>query len=670
MSEEHTEATARRRRRRHAKGVAWPRDPEGAGRGSFWAFLGMAALALYGIFAGAAAPESLHGVLWVGLGVLLVLFPPELQLRRMWWVLGVALLVGAAMAFLPARWFGIPEWRRVLEGAGVDVGALVTIQPRQTAEIWAALALSVTAAWFVLGHRVSDRAHLGLAIFVALGLAGYGAVSILAEGRAPRWAWDPEANFGLFGNRNHTATVLVMGVLCALGVLMEGVREKRGGLAGLASLALVICLWGLLGYSSSRAGLVLLVVGVAAWLVGIGRRYFSGRMLATVLALGVVTAGVFMGANTKLMERIERSVAVAEEQVVGSAEGGDGVAHPYDFRMLVYGDVVDMLKEEPVVGVGLGQFSAVFPQHRERAAILAKCWHPESNWLAVASEAGVLTAGVLAAAVGSLFWLAMRAGRSHHAWPLTLGTLLAAAVVPVHGLFDVPGHHAGIAWLALVLVGMTFRWKDEPILPSGRLARGSFRVVGLLILVGGWGIVFRSGPGWRPIASMEAQRATALAKSYYERAQAEMSDPAAHPPEIGPDGAPIDPLVVALGVIEEALRVEPLHPELHYWRGLLAVNFSEAQGIADQAFAVQRILEPDWPEVPFRQAQAWMATDPARSLELWRECLTRIKARENSPSRQDAYWNRQQFLEKARQAALPYPGMAEAFAQLKAEMNQ
>ena len=115
--------------------------------------------------------------------------------------------------------------------------------------------------------------------------------------------------------------------------------------------------------------------------------------------------------------------------------------------------------------------------------------------------------------------------------------------------------------------------------------------------------------------------------------------------------------------------MEPLHPELHYWRGLLAVNFPEGEPIADQAFAVQRVLEPDWPEVPFRQAKAWMPTDPARSLALWRECLVRIKARESSLGRQDAYWNRLQFLEKARQAALPYPKMAEAFAQLAAEVR-
>ena len=663
------QAAGRRRRRRQATEVAWPRDPEQAARCSFWAILGMAGLSLYGIFAGAAPPEWLHGVLWVGLGALLVFLPPQLQLRGAWWVGGLGLLAGAAMAFLPASWFGVPEWRRALVGLGVDVGSLVTMQPRQSAEIWAGLALSVTAAWYVLGHRVSNQAHLGLASAVALGLAGYGAVSMWAAGTAPRWAWDPEENFGLFGNRNHTATVLVMGVMCALGVLMEGVREKRGGVAGLGSLALVVCLWGLLGFSSSRAGLLLLLVSGVAWLLGMGKRYLSGRLLVTVLAFSLAAAGAFLGADTSLRQRFERSMSQVEGQALAAAEGGDVLAQPYDFRMLVYGDVLDMLAREPIVGVGLGQFAAVFPQHRERAAILAKCWHPESNWLAVAAEAGLLTAAVLAAVVGGLFWQAFRAGRSHRAWPLTLGTLLAALVVPLHGLFDVPGHHAGIAWLGLVLLALSFRLPDAPSLPIGRIGRGGFRAAGLVILLGGLGFLLRSGPTWRPDAKLAAERATATAKVCYERAQLEASDPIGHPAEVGTDGAPIDPLVVAFEAIEQALRMEPLHPELHYWRGLLAVNFPEGEPIADQAFAVQRVLEPDWPEVPFRQAKAWMPTDPARSLALWRECLVRIKARESSLGRQDAYWNRLQFLEKARQAALPYPKMAEAFAQLAAEVR-
>ncbi len=124
---------------------------------------------------------------------------------------------------------------------------------------------------------------------------------------------------------------------------------------------------------------------------------------------------------------------------------------PLDFRVVIYEDTFRMLKSEPLTGVGLGQFPYLFPQYRQASIINAHCRHPESNWLALAAEAGWPTAVMTALAVGGFFRAGIRAARRRqHGWPLALGTLLAAAAVPFHGIFDMPAYHEGIAWTALV----------------------------------------------------------------------------------------------------------------------------------------------------------------------------------------------------------------------------
>ena len=666
---------AGRQRRRRRVVVTGYEDPERATRVSMWALVGMAAIALYALFAAAAPLAVLHGGVWVAFGLLMVVCPPQVKLSRIWRVAGLALLAGASLALLPASWFGVPAWRTALEALGQGTGLQVTIQPRQTVELLAGLAVTVLAGWYLLGHRVSERGHLGLALGVALGIAGYAMVSIVTVGQTPRWAWDPMDNFGWFANRNHTATVLAMGALCGLGVLMEAVRSKRGGVAGLAALALAVCVWAVLGYSTSRAGLLLLLLGTMGWLVGLGAsgtRYVSTRLLVTVLGFGLVAGVIFQVADTDLRKRLETAWAQLDSPAAPPAAGtatdstqGESASPPFDFRQPIYRDTLVMLAREPLTGVGLGQFPAVFPQYREQSAIHAKCWHPESNWLMLAAEAGGITAGILALTVGGLFLKAFLAGRRHRGWPLTLGTLVAAAVVPVHGLFDVPGHHVGIAWLSLLLLALTFRREDAPAAPAGRVERALFRLAGVAVLLGGL-MVFRSaGPDQTPPALLTARLTAGQVQARYARDLAEKSDPINHPPERRADGSAVDQLEVAQRLLNEALRTAPLDPELHYLRGLLSVNFSDEEAIADQAFAVQRLLEPDWVDVPWRQGLAWMTIDPSRSLDLWREAMRRAKLGESLP--RNVYWTRTQLLDQIRNATKPHPELADLVAQLAAE---
>ena len=376
-------AAARRRRRVTASGTG-PEDPARAARASCAAYAGMVLIGTYGLFAAGSPPAILQGGMWIAFGLLVLCFPPRVKVSWIWILAGTLMLAGASMAFLPAAWFGIPEWRTALEALGQSTGSQVTVQPRLTAEVLGKLAVSVMAAWFLLGHRVSDGAHLGFALLVALGISSYAVVSMVAYDQSPLWGWDPGPDFGLFPNRNHTASILVVGSLCGLGVLREAVRLKRGGIAGMATLTIVIGVWGLLGFSVSRAGVLLLVLGALLWLSGLGAsggRYLSRRVLFTVLGFALAGGAIFWGTDNSLRQRLEETWAKMEAPsrpdlpTAADAAASGPRDSAFDFRFPIYQDTWSMLAREPLTGVGLGQFPAIFPQYREHSAILAKCWH-------------------------------------------------------------------------------------------------------------------------------------------------------------------------------------------------------------------------------------------------------------------------------------------------------
>jgi hypothetical protein len=181
-----------------------------------------------------------------------------------------------------------------------------------------------------------------------------------------------------------------------------------------------------------------------------------------------------------------------------------------------------------------------------------------------------------------------------------------------------------------------------------------------MILGGGIFVLASSSPDQTSPVALPSDGAMAEIKARYARDLAEKTDPVAHPPELKPDGTPVDQLEVAQIVVNTALRTSPLEPELHYLRGLLSVNFSDEEAIADQAFAVQRLLEPDWPEVPYRQGLAWLAIDSARTIPLWQEALRRSEAADRTHP--GVYGTPAQLREQIKAAAKDHPEVVAKFA--------
>ncbi|MEI7902111.1 MAG: O-antigen ligase family protein, partial [bacterium] len=609
--------------------VLEPSSP--AERRSCAVFMTLLLLVLAAVSFPEMAPQALLGILWTGAGVLLLLLPPEVRVPRAWpWL--AAGFVGCAMAgFLPRTWLSVSPWRLDLEALGLDTGRYAFVQPGLAAETLAGFAVTAAAAVFLLGHRVGTRLHHRLALGFALGV-GVWTVAALCWHK-------PGAVFGFFPNRNHTATLLVMGTFVGLGSFAQAIRLKDAWKIVLSVVPACLFLWVLFAVSESRAGIVLVTAGLVGWILLTGLRHLRGHAGKAIGLVLIGFFGIFLIADSKVksrlaetVERIETPPTASGEPGISFGEGAAKQAAPsMDERIAIFHDSWQMIRSEPWSGVGPGQFAQVFPQYPEVTHVRndSKCLHPESDWLLMLAETGWPATLCLAAGVMAVCGTALNQARHGRARFLRMGCLVAALLLALHGVFDVPGHRSGLVWAAMLLVAMSLRppadQGHQPAPGPSRGARTAWRCLGGVLVLAGGGLLHAQWTDTPRLPSVQARRHMEQAKALYDADQAAYDRATAEGRDYQPPAAQ-DPLEAAMMHVGQAIRITPLDPHLHYIRGALALHFNDKPGVAAQAFAIQRRLQPTRVSLPLLQAQAWMIQDPQQTAALWAEALRRAAA--------------------------------------------
>ncbi len=556
-----------------------------------------------------------HGALFTGAGLLMVVFPPVESLPRGWWLLALGFVLSMGGAFLPDAWFSPLAWRDELEAAGLETGDQVVIQRRLAWETGLVFSGTLLVGLWMLGHRVSAGGLRWVALAFAASVAGYAALCLIFQEELGTSR--SQGHFGFFPNRNHTATFLAMGGLTGLGSLMQGIRERRGWMIALSLGATLVCVWAVVGWSISRAGVVLVGMGTVTWLAVLGPGYFGKHTRRALLVLGLAAGGGFLVGDFQVKQRLTETVARMESAGTGEGTASSMDLEEVDFRLPTWLDTLDMIAARPWTGFGPGQFSFVFPQYRDRSAVAGRTrhLHPESDWLWLAAEAGVPAGGLLAvlvAAVGFGSWRGLSAGRSRS---IRAGCLVAALMLAFHGFFDVPGHRVPLAWSAALLLGLSL----HPPAGGGRNPNRPFaRIAGGVVLAGGLWLLFAQGSASREPVIIRGDRAVAEVSELYQMdlaARAEGRLPPANPAN--------DPLGKALLILETAVRDLPLDLRLHHLEGAIALQFDASEAVVERAFAIERALDPVWPGIPLRQAVAWSSVDPRRAGELSAEIQRR-----------------------------------------------
>ena len=351
-----------------------------------------------------------------------------------------------------------------------------------------ALALSISAAavfWGASALRFSGRERsVVIALAAAVTLAAASALAQAYGLKFDAFAIN-RAPGGTLGNRNFVAHVAAMG----LPLLIWLSATARSAARALAGAAAILMLSAALVLSRTRAAWLALII----WIVIVAPVVWTKRdiivaslaprralVLGAALAAGVVLAltlpnGLDWKSDSPYLDSVRGVVNYRD----GSGAG----------RLKQYQSSLRMAVAHPVLGVGPGNWPAVYPEFASRndpsildqTGMTANPW-PSSDWIAAIAERGVVAAASLGAFVLLLLASAWRCWRDE-ARPTRerLGALAGGSVVligAIEGSFD------AVTLLALpsvILMGAAGALVPQPIDAAARWFSGRAREVSTIL---------------------------------------------------------------------------------------------------------------------------------------------------------------------------------------------
>lgn len=248
----------------------------------------------------------------------------------------------------------------------------------------------------------------------------------------------PRANagYGPFVNRNHFAGFCVMAVgLAGARVLLRTVQRER---MALHICYLIIMCSGIV-LCASRGGFLALV-GVIFFLAMIsvgGRkdvengkeRSLKMRFAATAILLVVMAVGaMFITSSDDLMQRFAN--------IQAETEVGETPDMKFS-RSELWQNTSQMIKDHPILGVGLGAYQFVYPRYDQSSGIL-RAEQAHNDYLHIIAETGIigliLTISFIVILFGKGFALMQTKNKRRSA--VILGSLAGCFGIAIHSFVD------------------------------------------------------------------------------------------------------------------------------------------------------------------------------------------------------------------------------------------
>ena len=258
--------------------------------------------------------------------------------------------------------------------------------------------------------------------------------------------------FGPFINRHHFAGYMELALALPLGLLASGSveREKRiiyAFVAGLMAVALLM--------TNSRGGLISLgaeILFIAVIGFGIQRR--NKKSSAIKHGIKSVAARATMALGLVLALLIGLAALGGEDalnRVVGTVNSED----PTTGRLHFWDVTVDIIKNHPIIGTGLGAFGVVYTGYDSRNG-LYRLEQAHNDYLQVLSDGGIVGALLGLFFIINLFRLGFmrRESRDDFRRGVATGAMAGCFAVLVHSFFDFTLHTPANALLFLVLAAL------------------------------------------------------------------------------------------------------------------------------------------------------------------------------------------------------------------------
>jgi O-antigen ligase len=341
----------------------------------------------------------------------------------------------------------------------VQLGTSLSFDPQATRVSLVQLAgllvyFAAALAFIDSPRRLKLMARL-IVIFGFL-LAVYGLMQHFVNPRTIFWVREPKQAepFGPYVNRHHFAGYMELVLAMPLGLMFAGaIARERMLLYAFASAMMAIALV----MTNSRGGLVSMVCEVlflaAVSSLARGRRRegetMSGaeRLRSAAIRIGLgfaMVLAVFIGV-----------LYFGGEGALSRMLGTVNSADPTTGRAHFWSGTVQIIKDHPWLGTGLGSFGSAYTRY-DTGNGTYRLEQAHNDYLQIFSDAGVVGGLLALVFVLLLFRMALKRMQSHDRFRrgVVLGALAGCAGVLVHSFFDFTLHTTANALMFLLLAAL------------------------------------------------------------------------------------------------------------------------------------------------------------------------------------------------------------------------
>jgi len=385
------------------------------------------------------------------------------------------LLIGLQLVPLPPA-----VWRQ-MPGRLLAAGVLDTVG---ASEQWMPVSLDpsatqATAFYFLVPlvlfvgtvHLDRNGQVMLLRIFVGFALVNGLLVILQSQGMAwltPYMTGGTRPGTGLFANKNHCATMLVMAMPAAAAVSQEwrrtsapAARRMAGGvMVGFLAMTVFGCL--------SRAGLALLPIGLGASVFILLPRNLSRRhlLIGAGLAIAVLIVAAIILPQTHIVE--QALIRFNSDQ---------------DERYNFWPDVLKGIRHYFPIGSGLGTFVPVYATEESLVTVHRTYTnHAHSDYLEIALETGVAGLALVGAFLvwfAVTVWHRMVAQPAKAGMPILLVALIGIVILLCHSAVDYPLRTLALAGSMAVFGGILastapFQDAASEVMRYRRRTKGNF----------------------------------------------------------------------------------------------------------------------------------------------------------------------------------------------------
>ena len=258
--------------------------------------------------------------------------------------------------------------------------------------------------------------------------------------------------FGPFINRHHFAGYMELTIALPLGLIFSNAVEREKKFiymfaAGLMAVALIM--------TNSRGGIVSLVAELLflVSLMGIRRRHRKKRAdKRPPIKSAAMKAGLALALVIALFGGV---VLLGGEDALSRLVGSVNTDDPTTGRAHFWSVTVDIIKNHPVIGTGLGAFGVVYTGYDTRNG-LYRLEQAHNDYLQVLSDGGIVGAILGLMFLVALFRMgfARRESRDDFRRGVATGALAGCFAVLVHSFFDFTLHTTSNSLLFLVLAAL------------------------------------------------------------------------------------------------------------------------------------------------------------------------------------------------------------------------